>query len=195
MESSADKFVPLSLIAIEHIDIDRSRNAIDTPVSSQLPVDELDIGLVFAIAGYPHIIALFDVCSMRHVLVDEHLTDIEDWTHVGATLDIVHENADATHEFLVAANLAYLRICGFYIEHWRKITRSEQGMVDEIGCLSQCGTLQREEVVGTDTESLPTRLHIVRSKIAVADAGTLRRLDIDKGDRKCLSSGMMALSE
>ena len=141
MKAGADEFVPLTLIAIEDININRSCDTTDTSVGGQLPVDELHVGLVFTIAGYPHIVTLFDVGGMRHVLVDKQLTDIKDWTHVGAAFDIVHEDADATHKLVVTTNLLDLGVGGLYVKDWREITRAEQGMIDEIGGLCQCRTL------------------------------------------------------
>lgn len=64
MKSRPYEFVPLALIAVEHIDVDRTGDAVHATVGRQLPVDQLDIGLVLSVAGYPYVVALLDVRSV-----------------------------------------------------------------------------------------------------------------------------------
>ena len=125
VEAGAHKLFPLSLIAVEHVDIDLARDAADTSVRTKLPVDELDIRLVLAIAGYPDVVTLFDVGRIPHVLIDEHLADVENGAHTGAPLHYLEECAYAPHQLLIAANLLDLCVAGLYVEDGREVTLAE----------------------------------------------------------------------
>ena len=137
MKAGAKEFVPLSLVAVEHVDVDGTGNAIDMTVGSELPIDKFDVRFVFTVSGNPDVVFLLDVDGMGHMLVDKHLADVKDRTHMGAALHIVHEGADATHELLVTANLTDLCVDRFDIEYGWKVVLADECVVDEVGGLGQ----------------------------------------------------------
>ena len=54
------ELVELVTVAVEHIDVYLATYAPDMPVGTQLPVYQLYVGLVFAIARYPyHVVILY----------------------------------------------------------------------------------------------------------------------------------------
>ena len=132
---------PLALIAIEYVQIYVPLNAPHSSIGTKLPEGKMDVGLVFSVAGYPHVVILLDIGGILHVFVDEHLVDIQDGSHVGAPFDVVHKGTDAPHQFLVATNGIDLCVGGFYVEHRWKVTVAEQRVIDEIGGLGQCWCL------------------------------------------------------
>ena len=69
--------MPFFLIAIEHINVYIAPDALNTSVGRQLPDGQSNVGFVFAIAGYPHLIVALDVRSKRQVFVHKLLIDIE----------------------------------------------------------------------------------------------------------------------
>ena len=125
MEAGAAELVPLALIAVEDIDVDGASDAIHASVGSQLPVDQLDVRLVFAVAGYPDVVALLDVGSVGHVAVDETLVDVENGLHACAPFHILHEDADAAQQLFGTTYLAYLGICGLHVQDGREVVRPE----------------------------------------------------------------------
>ena len=90
MEAGADEVVVLALVTVEDVDVDGAVDALYASVGGELPVDQLEVGLVLAVTGYPYVVALLDVGSVLHVAVDELLVDVEYGPHVGAALD-AHE--------------------------------------------------------------------------------------------------------
>ena len=97
MEASSDKFVELSLISVEHIDVYITGNAVNLAVGTQLPIHQSHVGLILSVACYPYVILLLDVGSIGHVFVDEHLADVEDGLHTRALLHDLHKCAYALH--------------------------------------------------------------------------------------------------
>ena len=95
METGADKLVELALIAVEDVDVNGTSDAVNASVGGQLPIDQADIGLVFAVAGYPNVVFLFEVGGILHVGVDEHLVDIEDGAFASVALDDLQPLAHA----------------------------------------------------------------------------------------------------
>ena len=87
METGADKLVELALIAVEDVDVNGTSDAVNTSVGGQLLIDQADVGLVFAVAGYPYLIVTFQVRCLLQVVVDEILADVEDGFYIGAPFD------------------------------------------------------------------------------------------------------------
>ena len=78
VKSRAAEFVELSLETVEHVDVHWSCNAVHPSLRRQLPIHQFHVGLVFAIACYPDVVALLDVVGRGHVFVDKHLVDLQD---------------------------------------------------------------------------------------------------------------------
>ena len=95
VKSRAAEFVELSLETVEHVDVHWSCNAVHPSLRRQLPIHQFHVGLVFAIACYPDVVALLDVGSVGHVAVDETLVGVENGLHARALLDVLHEDTDA----------------------------------------------------------------------------------------------------
>ena len=119
VEACAEEVLVLALVAVEDVDVHITRDAADAAVCTELPEGQTNVGFVLAVTGYPDVVTLLDVIGMAHVLVDEHLVDVEDGTLVGAPLYIVHEGAYAPHQFVVATNGIDLCVGGFDVKNWR----------------------------------------------------------------------------
>ena len=112
----------MALVAIEYVDVYFGVDASDTAIRTKLPEGEVNIGLVFAVAGYPHAAVALDVRSLRAVDIDEALVDLEDGLHVCALFDEAEPGADVSeHDFDTASGLD-LGVGGFYVEHWGQVS-------------------------------------------------------------------------
>ena len=82
-KAGPDELRELVLVAVEDVDIYFARDAVHATIGTELPIGQLDVGLILAVAGYPDVVFLLDIRSVFHVAVDEHLTDIDCGTACG----------------------------------------------------------------------------------------------------------------
>lgn len=71
------EFLPLSLIAIENVQIALGGDAPHVTVTRKLPDVQVYVWLVFAIAGNPEVVVLFQVGSQVEISVYKALVDVE----------------------------------------------------------------------------------------------------------------------
>ena len=112
-----EEFFELALVAVEYVDVYFGVDTSNTPIGTELPEGEVNVGLVFAVAGYPHTIVALDVRRLREVDIDEALVDIEDGAHACALFYEAEPGAYVSeHDFDTASGLD-LGVGGFYVEH------------------------------------------------------------------------------
>ena len=107
-------------------------------VGTELPIHQPDVRFVLAVAGYPYVVVLLDVGGVVHVVVDEHLADIQYGPHAGTLFHDVHKGTYALHQHVVAAYLLDLRVGRFHVEHRREVPLTDDAVAQEVLCLL-CG--------------------------------------------------------
>ena len=135
MEAGAEEVLILALVAVEDVDVYWACDATDRAVGTQLPEGQFYVGAILAIAGYPDIIAFFDVLRILHVLADKHLIDVKDRSLAGALLYDLQELTDALHEYGIATDMLDLGVAGFDVKDWGQVVRAYDGVFQEMACL------------------------------------------------------------
>lgn len=77
----------LAFRSVEHIDVDFAVNAPHASVRSELPMEQMDVGFEFTVAGNPHIVATQLFGGVDQVFIDKLLSDIK---HRAFTLPGLH---------------------------------------------------------------------------------------------------------
>ena len=172
----AHEVVKLGTVAVEHVDVYLGRDAPHAPVWAQLPVHEVYVGLVLAVACYPHVVVLLEVWGQRQVLVDERLADVQHGTRAHAPLHGLHPRPHRAEEGRRAAHALHLAGRRLHIEYGWHVALSEVGVAQEERRLYAARRRGGEEVVRAARYALPTRGGIVGGIVAVAERAALSRL-------------------
>ena len=65
-KAGPDELRELVLVAVEDVDIYFARDAVHATIGTELPIGQLDVGLILAVAGYPDVVSLLDIRSVFH---------------------------------------------------------------------------------------------------------------------------------
>lgn len=164
-----NKLFPLSLVAIEYVQVHMSLDAFHIAVGAELPQRQMDVGFVLAIARNPEMIVFLQVWGIVQPSVDKALVDIQQWTDAQSSLYNLQEGADILEEYLRTAHLLDHGITGFYVEHWGQVATLKTGMSQEMIGLG-CGILAGgEEMIGSNGNLVEMTTPIVVRVIAIQD--------------------------
>lgn len=175
------EFFKLTFIAVKDVYVDIAPNAFYTTVRAELPVGKLDVGLVFAIAGYPYPVVALQVGLLGEVFVDEPLVDIEDRLYACPRFYDLQPFADMPEHGIGSSHLTDLCIGGLYVQYGWEVALAEEGVLDEIAGLDSAGSTDGEEVIGPGYEAVFSRLFIVVQVESVSDGDALGRFDVNEG--------------
>lgn len=170
------------LVAIEYVDVNVTADSGYATIGGKLPDGEADIGLVFAIAGYPNLVVALDVVGIGEVTVHERLADIENRRAAGALFDNAEPCANLVKHDLGASHGVYLTGVGFHVEHGRQVAFVEASVADEVVGLICCAAFRGEKMVGAAEDAVIANLCVVVIVVAVLDGGSLGGLDVAETD-------------
>ena len=90
----ANEFFPLSLIAVEYVQVHMALDTFYVAIGTELPQRQVYVGFILAIAGYPEMIVFFKVWGIVQPSVDKALVDIQQWTDAQSSLYNLQEGTD-----------------------------------------------------------------------------------------------------
>lgn len=142
------------MIAIKYVDVHLSSDACHPAIRTQLPVHQMDVGLVLSVSRYPYLIVLLQVGSHWQIAVYKGLADVKDWLPASGSLHQSQPGSHSSKEHACSAHFLDLTRQWLHIQHGGEVSLLYDGMLqEEIGLLSgwRRGT---EEVVCAHLESV-----------------------------------------
>ena len=157
--------------------------ALHSSVGAQLPINQLHIRFVFAIASYPNTIMMLQVLRLGEMAIDERLADIKYRPGSPGRMDMAQPLTNIFKQSFNAACFCNLPVRRFHIQHRWQVACLVMRMLQEVLCLRQGGGGCRIKMIRSHSESVLSGLLVVGGIKNIPQRLPFRTLDIDERNR------------